>query len=227
MRFKDVFSIIGPSMVGPSSSHTAGAVRLGRTARHVFGELPEQVTIVFYGSFASTYEGHGTDLAIVGGLLDFDTDDDRIKNSLAAAAEAGMKVEFRTSQKVGVHPNTAMMILKNGDRETRVIGCSIGGGNIEITSIDHFDVKFTAIYPTILIFHDDRRGMIFEITDILKDAEANIGYMEVDRKSRNGDALTVIEIDEPISQENIDRIAKLSNVHQVCIINLASKEELI
>lgn len=227
MRFKDVFSIIGPSMVGPSSSHTAGAVRLGRTARHIFGELPKEAKIVFYGSFASTYEGHGTDLAIVGGLLDFDTDDDRIKNSLALAEEAGIQIEFRTSQQVGVHPNTALIILKSEDREARVMGCSIGGGNVEITGINHFDVKFTAIYPTLLIFHDDRPGMIYEITDILKHAEANIGYMEVDRKSRNGDALTVIEIDEPISKENIDRITNLSNVHQVCIINLANKEETI
>lgn len=226
MRFKDVFSIIGPNMVGPSSSHTAGAVRLGRTARHILGDLPEQATIVLYGSFASTYQGHGTDLAIVAGLLDFDTDDDRIKDSLLLAEEAGVHIDIRTAQQVGLHPNTALMILRCGEREVRVMGCSIGGGNIEITSINHFDIKFTAMYPTLLIFHDDRRYMIADITDKLKDIGVNIGYMEVDRKSRNGEALTVIEIDEAISQESIDNIASLSNVHHVCVINLANKEAI-
>ncbi|WMT39901.1 serine dehydratase beta chain [Paenibacillus sp. D2_2] len=104
MRFKDVFSIIGPSMVGPSSSHTAGAVRLGRTARHVLGELPEQVEIIFYGSFATTHRGHGTDLAMIAGLLDYDTDDLRIREAFARAEEAGMKVRIRTAQKAGSIP---------------------------------------------------------------------------------------------------------------------------
>ncbi|GGF86061.1 L-serine ammonia-lyase, iron-sulfur-dependent subunit beta [Paenibacillus aceti] len=223
MRFKDVFSIIGPSMVGPSSSHTAGAVRLGRTARHVLGGQPERAEIIFYGSFATTYRGHGTDLAIIAGLLDYDTDDLRIREAFEQAEEAGMKVQIRSAQKAGVHPNTAMMILERGDQRIVVTGSSIGGGNIEIVSIDDFDVKFTAIYPTLLIFHADRRGILAEMTDIFKHADANIGYMEVDRKSRSGDALTVIESDEMLDSECMDRIAELPDVHRVCFIHLTAK----
>jgi len=228
MRFKDVFSIIGPSMIGPSSSHTAGAVRLGRTARQIAGCLPDRADIHFYGSFADTYRGHGTDLAIVAGLLDYDTDDLRIRDAFTHAENAGLELEFHTAAhpQPGIHPNTAMIILKCGEREIRVIGCSIGGGNIEIISVNHFDVKFTAIYPTLLIFHDDKPGMIAEVTEILKVAKANIGYMEVDRKSRNGDVLTVIESDEGIRREVIEHLESLPNVQQVCVIDLTNKEGL-
>lgn len=224
MRFKDVFSIIGPSMVGPSSSHTAGAVRLGRTARQLLGEQPEQAEIIFYGSFADTYRGHGTDLAIVAGLLNFDTDDMRIRTSIAISEAAGMAITFRTAQQPGIHPNTATMIIKRGDREVTVTGCSIGGGNIEIISINRFDVKFTASYPTLLIFHDDRPGIIAEMTEVLRMAEANIGFMEVDRKSRNGAALTVIESDERLAKEHREKIMSIPNVHQVCMIDLTAEE---
>jgi len=227
MRFKDVFSIIGPSMVGPSSSHTAGAVRLGRTARQVLGKMPEQAEITLYGSFADTYRGHGTDLALIGGLLDFHTDDMRIKDAYALAEAAGMEVVFKTAQKPGVHPNTATMKLKrSGEPEAVVTGCSIGGGNIEIIGVNGFDVKFTAIYPTLLIFHDDRAGIIAEVTELLKHANANIGYMEVDRKSRSGDAVTVIESDEALPQTYVDQIAGLPNVHNVCVIDLTDKEAM-
>lgn len=225
MRFKDVFSIIGPSMVGPSSSHTAGAVRLGRTARQVFGKLPEQAEITLYGSFADTYRGHGTDLALIGGLLDYNTDDMRIKSAYAIAEAAGMEVIFKTAQKPGVHPNTAMIKLKrSGEQEAIVTGCSIGGGNIEIIGVNGFDVKFTAIYPTLLILHDDRAGIIAEMTDILKEANANIGYMEVDRKSRSGDAVTVIESDGALPGPCLKQIAGLPNVHRICVIDLTDEE---
>ena len=226
MRFKDVFSIIGPSMVGPSSSHTAGAVRLGRTARQVLGGQPEHAEIIFYGSFADTYRGHGTDLAVVGGLLGYDTDDMRIKDAFAMSEAAGMQFEFRTGIKPGVHPNTATFKLRRGDRQVTVTGCSIGGGNVELVNIDQFDVKFTANYPTLLIFHDDSSGIIADMTHILKQAKANIGYMEVDRKSRSGDALTVIESDEPLDLSIIDQIALLPNVHGVRVIDLNVKEEM-
>ncbi|GGG19560.1 L-serine ammonia-lyase, iron-sulfur-dependent subunit beta [Paenibacillus abyssi] len=224
MRFKDVFSIIGPSMIGPSSSHTAGAVRLGRTARRILGCLPEQADIVIYGSFAATYQGHGTDLAITAGLLDYDTDDMRIKDAAVLAEEAGLKVKFHTSSLPVAHPNTVKIMVRNGEREESVTGCSIGGGNIEIVSVNHFDIKFTAGYPTLLIFHKDRPGLIADITDIVKQAGANIGYMEVDRKSRKGDVLTVIESDEAITSALICRMEQIPDIQRVCLIDLTSKE---
>lgn len=223
MRFKDVFSIMGPCMVGPSSSHTAGAARLGKTARHVLGDQPEEAELLLYGSFATTYRGHGTDLALIGGLLNYDTDDVRIKDAYDRAKMAGMNVGIHPSQKAGLHPNTVTLKLRCGEERVVVTGSSIGGGNIEITGVNGFDVKFTAMYPTLLIFHADRRGILAEITELFMHADVNIGYMEVDRKSRSGDALTVIEIDELLHNEVVDHIAKLPDVHKVRVIQLTSE----
>lgn len=224
MRFKDVFSIIGPAMVGPSSSHTAGAVRIGRVARHILGDLPEKADILFYGSFADTYRGHGTDLAIVGGLLDFDTDDPRIPSSLAIAEQLGTVIAFKEGKGQFPHPNTAKVIARRGDREVSVIGASIGGGNIEVLGVNDFDVKFTAMYPTLIIFHDDRPGMIADVTRVLSRENVNIGHMSVDRKSRSGEALTVIDTDSGLSAELIREIAGLATVRDVRLVDLAAKQ---
>lgn len=224
MRFKDVFSIIGPGMVGPSSSHTAGAVRLGRTARHIFGELPEQAEITLYGSFRDTYRGHGTDLALAAGLLDYDTDDLRIREALTLAEQAGMAVSFKTASKPSVHPNTAKLTLRREGRADSVEGCSIGGGNIEIRSVNEFDVHFSAMYPTLLVFHADRKGIVAEITRILSNGNINIGCMDVDRKARSGDALTVIETDQPIEASLLQEIESLDDVQRICTVNLSREE---
>lgn len=224
MRFKDVFSIIGPGMVGPSSSHTAGAVRLGRAARRIFGQLPREVEILLYGSFADTYRGHGTDLALVGGLLDFDTDDLRIRDAFSHAAEAGMEVEFKPSRKPAAHPNTATVVMRNDGRTDTMTGASIGGGNVEISNVNGFDVKFTLNYPTLLIYHNDRPGMLAEITRLYSTENVNIGYMDVDRKNRSGDALTVIEADHALSSKLIDQIQRLPYVHRVSMVDVSGKE---
>ncbi|GAA3408721.1 L-serine ammonia-lyase, iron-sulfur-dependent subunit beta [Paenibacillus hodogayensis] len=222
MRFKDVFSIIGPAMVGPSSSHTAGAVRIGRVARHILGELPQKADILFYGSFADTYRGHGTDLAIAGGLLDFDTDDARIPSSLAIAEQLGMDIVFKESKGQFPHPNTAKIIARSGEREITVIGSSIGGGNIEMLGVNEFDVKFTAMYPTLILFHDDRPGMIADVTRVLSRENVNIGHMSVDRKGRSGEALTVIDTDSSLTAELIREIAQLATVRDVRLVDLTA-----
>ncbi|QNK55111.1 L-serine ammonia-lyase, iron-sulfur-dependent subunit beta [Paenibacillus sp. PAMC21692] len=224
MRFKDVFSIIGPSMIGPSSSHTAGAVRLGRCARQALGVMPNEAEIRFYGSFADTYVGHGTDLAIIAGLLDLDTDDVRIRHSIQHAEQLGMQIKFMPMTRPNVHPNTVTMLLQGEGRKVTMTGCSIGGGSIEIINVNGFDVKFTAVYPTLLIYHKDRTGMVAEISDIARQAGINISYMEVDRKMRNGEALTVIESDERLLPEAKQRLEQLTDVNEVCIIDLMKKE---
>lgn len=220
MRFKDVFSIIGPAMVGPSSSHTAGAVRIGRVARHVLGELPDEAQILLYGSFADTYQGHGTDLAIVGGLLDFDTDDPRIPNSIGIAESLGVSIEFRPGKGQFPHPNTAKLLVRAGEREAAVVGASIGGGNIEVLGVNDFDVKFTAMYPTLVIFHEDRPGMIAEFTRLLSRDSVNIGHMSVDRKGRSGEAVTVIDVDGTITGQLIAEIEQLPTVREVRKVDL-------
>ncbi|MGG1877070.1 MULTISPECIES: L-serine ammonia-lyase, iron-sulfur-dependent subunit beta [Paenibacillus] len=224
MRFKDVFSIIGPSMVGPSSSHTAGAVRIGRAARRIFGAFPEEAEIIFYGSFAETYRGHGTDLAVVGGLMDYDTDDMRIRSSIELAEAAGMKLTFKTAQNVAFHPNTVMLKLKDGQREDTIAGASIGGGSVEMLRVNGFDVKFTMNYPVLLVFHDDVPGMVAHIARILEGGGVNIAYMDVDRKGRGGDAITVVESDEVVPASLIAHIEGLESVRRVVFADLTSKE---
>jgi L-serine dehydratase len=222
VRFKDVFSIIGPSMVGPSSSHTAGAVRLGRVARKMFGaNLPEQAELILYGSFADTYKGHGTDLALVGGLLDFDTDDPRIRDSLRIAEQAGMSVTFATASQPAGHPNTVTIRLRGGGQpEQSMTGASIGGGNVQISQVNGFDVRFTAMYPTLLVYHRDRKGMVADISRLLSAGNVNIGHMDVDRKSRSGDALTVVETDEAPTPDMLADLERLPDVTRVSFVNL-------
>jgi L-serine dehydratase len=220
MRFKDVFSIIGPSMIGPSSSHTAGAARLGRAARKLFGALPEEVLITFYGSFAETYRGHGTDVAIVGGILDYETDDPRIPDSLKTAQALGIPVRFTVSKEHQPHPNTAKMVLRGDGREVTVVGASIGGGNIEIGHVDSFDVRFSGMYPTLVITHADRTGFIADAARVLAQNEVNIGYMVVDRKGRNEEAMTVLEIDNSPSGEVLNELSGLRGVREVRLIDM-------
>ncbi|WP_068620151.1 L-serine ammonia-lyase, iron-sulfur-dependent subunit beta [Paenibacillus tuaregi] len=222
MRFKDVFSIIGPAMVGPSSSHTAGAARIGRVGRQLFGRMPKSVEVTFYGSFAATYQGHGTDRAIIGGLLDFTTDDQRLPQSLSLAAEVGMEVTFRSGTGLFPHPNTVKLRLYGDEPEEKLtlIGVSIGGGNIEIVDIDGFSVKLTGTYPTILIRHMDWLGVLANVTEVIRKWEVNIGHMSLDRKQRSGEALTVLELDAAAEHLLLHDLGDLPAVHAVTEINL-------
>ncbi|MDF9840972.1 MULTISPECIES: L-serine ammonia-lyase, iron-sulfur-dependent subunit beta [unclassified Paenibacillus] len=222
MRFKDVFSIIGPAMVGPSSSHTAGAARIGRAARQVLGEMPREAEVIFFGSFAATYQGHGTDRAIIGGLLDFATDDHRLPDSVELAAEAGMDICFRQGTGLFPHPNTVRLRLVGRDTgiELTLTGISIGGGNIEIVDIDGFGVKLTGMYPTVLINHMDYLGVLASVTDVMRRGQFNIGHMSLDRKNRSGAALTVLELDEPATAELLQELQALTAVKSVRLVDL-------
>jgi L-serine dehydratase len=225
MRFKDVFSIIGPSMIGPSSSHTAGAVRLGRVARQLLGEQPKKVEITLYGSFADTYRGHGTDLALIGGLLDYETDDPRIPIAAEEAEALGVEIAFLTSKDKADHPNTVRFHLSSETRELSMTGASIIGGNVEIVNVNQFDVKFTAVYPTLVISHHDRPGMIADITALLGRSQINIGFMDLDRKGRDREAMTVIETDVSIPDSLIQELENLSMIHEIKKVDLAERGE--
>jgi L-serine dehydratase len=224
MRYKDVFSIIGPAMIGPSSSHTAGAVRLGRVARQLLGELPQKADIIFYGSFAETYQGHGTDYAIVGGLFDYDTYDQRVSSSLETAEALGIEIHFKKGRGPFAHPNTVQINLMSELGKVKVNGSSVGGGNIEINKVNDFDVNFSGSYPTLVIVHQDRPGMIAELSHILAREKINIGYMDVDRKGRNGEAMTVIEVDSTVTPELIDEIKSVLGVKYVKKVDLIGGE---
>ncbi|MBF7017311.1 L-serine ammonia-lyase, iron-sulfur-dependent subunit beta [Staphylococcus durrellii] len=218
MKYKSVFDIIGPTMVGPSSSHTAGAVRIGLVAKDLFGKIPQQADIYLYGSFMETYRGHGTDVALVGGLLGYDTDDDRITTSLETAEKVGMKVNFIEMSEERSHPNTAIINMRDGDKEISVEGVSIGGGKIEIIAINGFNIAISGNYPALLVFHKDTFGTIGRVANILGESSINVGSMQVARKEKGDQALMTCELDDAINDEIIERIKNVDGVVTVSLM---------
>ena len=176
--------MIGPVMIGPSSSHTAGVVRIGRVARRLLGDKPEQADIIFYNSFARTYEGHGSDRAVIAGLLDYKTDDKRIKEALDIAPTEGLKFTFRSiGNASALHPNTVRLTLKKADRTIEVVGESKGGGLINIAEFNGFKADFSASLHTLVITARDVKGSIAFISDVLAHDDCNIATMSVSRKA--------------------------------------------
>lgn len=219
VKFRSVFDIIGPVMIGPSSSHTAGAARIGRVARSIFGREPKWAHIYFYGSFAQTYRGHGTDVAIVGGLLDFDTHDERIIQSLEIAKEKGIEIHFYKEDGIPDHPNTARLHIGDDEGELELVGISIGGGKIEIDEINGFKLKLTGEHPSIIVLNNDRFGAIANVANVLAKHKVNIGYMQVARKEKGKTALMTIETDQTVSDEILQEIATLPHILQVARIS--------
>jgi len=215
MKYKSVFDIIGPVMVGPSSSHTAGAARIGLVARKLFGRKPAWARISFYGSFAETYRGHGTDVAIVAGLLGFDTFDDRLPNALEIARIEGLDVSFFTEEAIPHHPNTARLRIGDDRGKLELVGVSIGGGKIEIVELNGFELKLSGHHPALLIMHNDRYGTIGAVASALAKHAINIGHMEVSRKEKGKEALMTIEVDQPLTDDLIQELEQLPNVIQV------------
>ncbi|RDI47498.1 L-serine ammonia-lyase, iron-sulfur-dependent subunit beta [Falsibacillus pallidus] len=215
MKYKSVFDIIGPVMIGPSSSHTAGAARIGLVARSLFGREPKWADISLYGSFAKTYKGHGTDVALIGGLLNFDTYDERIIQAKEIAKEKNMKVKFIEEDALSDHPNTARLRIGDENGEMELVGISIGGGKIEITELNGFQLKLSGHNPAILVVHDDRFGAIASVSNVLAKYEINIGQMDVSRKEKGKMALMTIELDQMVEDEVLNELRALPNITQV------------
>lgn len=200
-----VFDIIGPIMVGPSSSHTAGAVRLGQVARAILGSQPRTATIELHGSFAQTGQGHGTDRGIVAGLLGMPTDDPELRQSFEVAAAAGLAFRFaEVDLGEDAHPNTARLTVGDGQRTVQVTGCSIGGGLVEITNVDGYDVHFGCEYDTLLVLAEDRPGTINQVTGWLARQGINIAFLRVERDKRGGDAIMIIETDHMVDPQILE-----------------------
>ena len=194
-----LLDIIGPVMVGPSSSHTAGACRLGLLARCLVGGTPERARIELHGSFARTGEGHGTDKAIVGGLMGFRPDDERIREALGIAEREGLDYRLEKTtlgEESEVHPNTVRVTVERGDRTSVMVGSSLGAGRVLVTEIDGFPVEVTGNYHTIVLVAEDVPGSVARIATILADDGINIATLRLTRKQRGGDAFMVIEVDE-------------------------------
>lgn len=205
-----VFDIVGPRMTGPSSSHTAGAVRMAHVARHIAGMNVAEVRFTLYGSFAETGKGHGTDKALIAGALGMQPDDGRIKDAYRIARESGVQVFVEFSDEPAKHPNTARIQITGDDgKETEVVGVSIGGGNIEIVEINGLDVKLSGDYPTLIIQHHDQPGVIAEVSHVLAQLGVNIAFMRVFRHGRGEDAYMTIETDQKVTSEMLTMIQAL------------------
>lgn len=220
MKKFGVFDILGPVMIGPSSSHTAGAARLGKIAGIIAGEGIKKVKFVLHGSFAKTYKGHGTDKALAAGILDMDPWDERLRDALSIAKERDLEIEFIEGDLGDVHPNSVKFIITKKDGiVVEVTGSSVGGGNIEITNVDGEEVEFTGEYPTIIVKHIDVPGVISEVTTIMYEEKINIAFMKVFRGSKGAQATMIFETDSIVPKHLIQKINNLGHISSIRVIN--------
>ena len=216
----NIFDILGPVMVGPSSSHTAGAVRIGLIARRLLGGQPATAKITLSGSFAATGTGHGTDRALVAGLLGMKPDDIRIPDSFALAVEQGLAFTFDKTELKEAHPNTAILQLSTaGGRELEVQASSLGGGRIMVNKLDGINVNFNGDSPTLLVHNLDQPGHVAEVTSMLSHKSVNIATMQLYRNHRGGYAVMVIETDQDIPAEALRWLSRLEGVIKVTYLN--------
>ena len=214
-----IFDMIGPVMIGPSSSHTAGVVRIGRVTNKLLGGIPESAEITFYNSFAGTYEGHGSNKAILAGLMDYKTDDKRIKMALNLTKEIGLTYKFKSVGSASVfHPNTIRIMVGKKSEQVEVLGESRGGGVIRIKEVNGFDANFTASLHTLIIEADDVKGSIAFFTEVLSQEECNIATMTVSRKGRNDLACLILEMDSGVDETTLHYLKKRKWVRKVIYI---------
>ncbi len=218
----NVFDIIGPVMIGPSSSHTAGAVRLGRVVNKLVDDRAlKSVRIVLSGSFAKTYKGHGTDRAILAGIMGYKNDSPEIRDALEIARERGIAYTFRTEEIKGAHPNTARIrYLLAGGESGSMQGASIGGGNILVDHIDGMEVRFTGSSHTLIVMHRDKPGVIAAVTQLMhwEYADLNISSFHLSRQSKGGEAIMTIEIDGQPPENLMEAIRKIQHVSNAILI---------
>ena len=222
----NIFDMMGPVMVGPSSSHTAGAARIGNMGRTLLGEEVARADIGLHGSFAETGFGHGTDRALLAGLLGMKPDDLRIPNAYEEANRAGMAYSFRTVELRDAHPNTALLELtgKSGKQLT-LQASSIGGGAIVVNKIDGIDVNFTGDFNTLIVRNQDESGSVAAITSILSQVHINVANMSVNRHRRGGDALMVIETDQHIKPRQVEFLSELPGILSVTYYDKEDDED--
>ena len=220
----NLYDIIGPVMVGPSSSHTAGAVKIGYVSRKLMAQPIVKAQILLYGSFLATGKGHGTQIAIVAGLLGMKTDDCRIPDSFRLAEETGMEISFGEAELKDAHPNSAQLILTGADgRQLEIVGESIGGSRINIASIDGLSANFSGDYPTLIVHNLDQPGHVAEVTSMLSHKSVNIATMQLYRAGRGGHAVMVIECDQEVPKESIQWLAHLEGIEKVTYYSLEEK----
>lgn len=222
----NIFDILGPVMVGPSSSHTAGAVRIGYITRELLGEEPVKIAMFLHGSFAETGEGHGTDRALIAGVLGMQPDDERIPHSFELAQESGISIEKASIHLRNVHPNTVLLkVTGQNNRVLEVVGSSLGGGRIQICQIDGMKTRFSGEAPTLVVRNFDQPGHVADVTRLLAEEQVNIASMHISRDVRGGYAVMVIETDHPIPEPLLKDLRTLDGILQVTCINLSREEK--
>lgn len=218
-KYQSAYEIIGPVMVGPSSSHTAGAVRIGNIANQLLNEKPLYVRFSLMGSFAETYQGHGTDLALLAGVMGLSTLDDGIPNAKAIAAEQGLQYEFTKRVLGSYHPNTVLVELSGASRNVKLLASSLGGGKVEVQELDDYPLKFSGERPTLVIRHEDRKGVISELSGVLYQTGLNIARMANERSKINGPAITICEIDHNVEETLLTLLTKeISIINEIVLV---------
>ena len=220
-----LFDIIGPVMVGPSSSHTAGAVKIGYVARKLLGEPVKSAEILLYGSFDATGKGHGTDRALVAGLMGMNPDDARIPDSLKLACDQGIEIKFGSISLKEAHPNSVLLKLEGENRRLEIVGESLGGSIINIASIDGLSANFSGDYPTLIVHNNDQPGHVAEVTSMLSHKSINIASMQLYREHRGGNAVMVLECDQEIPEQAIQWLKHLEGVEKVTYYSLNKEEK--
>ncbi len=208
----NMFDILGPITVGPSSSHTAGAIRIGLACRMILGQDVKKAKVTFYGSFADTYRGHGTDKAVIGGLLGYNTDNVKVRDSLQLAQLHGMEYEIVTAEEPRFHPNTVRIEAQGADKSVSLRGVSVGGGAIRLVELNGFAIDAACLYDTLIVFHQDAPGTLAGMAQTLSGCGYNIGNLRLSRDRRDGNVITIIETDVPVDPKTV---AALSQVHNV------------
>ena len=212
----NIFDIVGPVMVGPSSSHTAGAVRIGFVARKLLGEAVKKAEILLYGSFLATGKGHGTDRALIAGLLGMQPDDERVPFSFEVAKNEGMQFSFGEANLKEAHPNSVVLLLTGeSGKEIEIIGASLGGGRMKICKIDGYEANFCAEYPTLIVQNLDQPGCVATVTTMLSQLGINIATLQLYRDSRGGDAVMVVECDREVPLDSIAWLEEQPGIDRV------------
>lgn len=220
MSFISVFDVLGPNMIGPSSSHTAGAAVIAFLAQKMINGPLKRVTFTLYGSFAKTYRGHGTDRALLGGIMGFATDDPRIRDSYEIAREIGLSFAFiPNEEETEVHPNTVDIAMENAAGQKMTIrGESLGGGKVRIVKINQISVEFTGEYSAVIVMQQDKPGVVAHITKCLSDRNVNIAFMRLFREKKGHTAYTIVESDGRLPEDVAEKLRENANVLDVMIV---------
>lgn len=214
-KTKTLFDVIGPVIIGPSSSHTAGAVRLGLIAGKIFGEKPQKVRFVLYNSFAKTGKGHGTDKGLLGGVLGYNVDDEKIKDSYKIAQNLGIEFEFEYRNDFNRHPNSVDIVFENAQNKMKISGNSLGAGEVVINKINGYTFSIDGDFSTLVLIYKDKPGMVYRVSALIQGQDVNIATMHCDRNAKGEEASMGICLDAPLPEYVVNELNKIDEIYLI------------